>query len=397
MVNITVAVLASLSISVLALEAFECHYPGHPGLSNSLSSYALQKVLQDASPIFGHYVNGHSSTATWMKNYSDSTQLVHMNLPGTHDAQTWNYSAATQQALEHVTNLNGVLLPPSQYLRCQDKSLVDMQNAGIRVFDLRFAFDATNTTLVFYHGPALQSETATVDDVLYGYYQWLDDHPSEAVLLSFNYEGSTKKYASNNAAVQLQIFNTLTSPAARKYFVQTKGEFGTLGMARGKITLLRRFAIPDLPASYSDALPGIFFSTDMWTDNSPAITLVYNAQKNLAAYIEDFYNIGSPIGSGAALNIQWKYNATTTNIIKATTTQPNSLFWSFASSEYTFDNPPETPMIMAVGNGSQITPLGGVNQRLVPFLKQQKGKRVGIIMFDFFDIPGELVETMLSL
>ena len=389
-------VLASLSLPAFTLPVVQSRLPSNSS-SLSLSTYAIHKVLQDASPVFGHYVNGNTSTATWMNNYPDSTQLVHMNLPGAHDAQTWNYSVATQDSLEHVTNLNGITLPPASFLRCQDKSLAHMLNAGIRVFDLRFAFDATNTTLVFYHSQGLQSETATVDDVLYGYYQWLDDHPSEAVLLLLNYEGSTKEYASNDAAVQLQIFTTLTSPVAKRYFVETKNEFGTLGQARGKLTLLRRFAMDQLPASYSEALPGIYFSPDLWTDNSPDITLIYNLQKNLTAYIEDFYQTNSLVGSGAPLNIQWKYNATTAHIIKATTMYPDSLFWSFASSEYTSDTPPETPKIMAVGNGSQITPLGGVNQRLMPFLQQQKGKRVGIIMFDFFDIPTDLIGTVLSL
>jgi 1-phosphatidylinositol phosphodiesterase len=52
---------------------------------------------------------------------------------------------------------------------------------------------------------------------------------------------------------------------------------------------------------------------------------------------------------------------------------------------------------MAIGNGTAYTPQGGVNQQLVPFLQQMKGKRVGIVMFDLFEIPGDLVPTLLSL
>ena len=54
-------------------------------------------------------------------------------------------------------------------------------------------------------------------------------------------------------------------------------------------------------------------------------------------------------------------------------------------------------MIMALGNGTAATPLGGVNQRLTPFLQQQKGKRIGIIMFDLFDQPANLAQTLLNL
>ncbi|KAJ5653688.1 hypothetical protein N7490_000691 [Penicillium lividum] len=330
-----------------------------------------------------------------MKNYADNTLLVHMNIPGTHDSATWNYTQATQDSLLGITDLNQVTVPAPETFRCQERSFINMLNRGIRAFDIRYAFDPTNTTLLFYHSQALLSEIATVDDVLYGFYQWLDDHPSETLFLSFQYEGSTALYASNDAAVQLSLYNSLTSKAALQYFVQAKGELGTLGEARGKITLLRRFDLDQLPASYTDALPGLHFSPSLWTDNSPDITLVYNTEKNLTAYIEDYYQPLTPTGSSATENIQWKYNATVGNIQKATTEHPSSLFWTWASSENTDNVPADWPKIMAVGNGTY-TPLGGVNQRLVPFLREQKGKRLGIVMFDFFDQPSNLIDTFLS-
>jgi len=189
-------------------------------------------------------------------------------MPCLHDTRTdRTYSLATQQSLDHVTRLVGdTEVNPAAY-RCQDLSIVNMLDDGIRVFDLRYAYDVTNTTLVFWHGPGLVSETATVDDVLYGFYRWLDDHPSEALFLSFQYEGSTTPYATEDAGVQLQLFNALSSPAAREYFLQTTGTIGTLGEARGKITLLKRFDFDRLPQRYSDALPGIHFSPANWTDN----------------------------------------------------------------------------------------------------------------------------------
>lgn len=356
-----------------------------------LADLAIKKVLQDASPIFGPYIKSTSPTSRWMHKYPDSTLLTSMNLPGVHDTQTWNYSLATQQSLNHVTDIDGNPPFPPEIYRCQNQSIITMLNAGIRVFDLRVAYDVTNSTLVFWHSQALQSETATMEDVLFGYYKWLDDHPTETLMLSFNYEGSTTAYASNNADVQLAMFNALTTPAAKKYILQTQNEFGTLGQARGKITLLRRFSLDALPASYAAAIPGIYFPPSLWTDNDPDITLVYNSSKNLTAYIEDFYDISL---LGAAANIEAKYNATTAHILKATQPQyRNSLFWTFASSEHDTDVPPETPVIMALGNGTT----EGVNQRLVPFLKELKGKRIGIVMFDFFGTPGDLVGTFLGL
>lgn len=333
-----------------------------------------------------------------MKKYPDDTLLVHMNIPGTHDSATWNYTQATQNSLLGITDLNQVTVPPPQTFRCQQLSWIDMLSMGIRAFDLRYALNPTNTPLIFYHSQALLSETATVDDVLFGFYHWLDQHPSETLFLSLQYEGSTALHATNSATVQLQLYEALTSPAARSYIVQKKDELGTLGEARGKITLMRRFDLDQLPASYTNNLPGLHFSPSLWKDNSVDITLVYNTKQNYTAYIEDYYQPLTPFGSSATENIQWKYNATVANLQKASSaSHPDSLFWTWASSENTDNVPPIWPEIQAVGNGTKYTPDGGVNDLLVPFLKKQKGKSLGIVMFDFFDQPSDLIETFLDL
>lgn len=80
----------------------------------------------------------------------------------------------------------------------------------------------------------------------------------------------------------------------------------------------------------------------------------------------------------------------------AATTHPDSLFWSFASSTNLLNSPPVTPEIQALGNGS-LTPNGGVNQRLVTFLQGMKGKRLGVVMFDFYETPNDLLPLFLSL
>ncbi|KND92256.1 1-phosphatidylinositol phosphodiesterase, partial [Tolypocladium ophioglossoides CBS 100239] len=377
---------------------------------SSLEDLALQKTLGDASPVFGVYQDVQSRTSTWMRAYPDDTPIAHMNIPGTHDTATWNYSRATQQYLDHVTSLVGLHDTDPTLYRCQQSSIVDMLNAGIRVFDLRYAFDVTNSTLVFWHGPALQSETATLDDVLIGYYKWLDDHPSEAVFLSFQYQGSTAPNAQNDAGVQTLLYSALTSPPSKEYVLQTKDHIGTLGEARGKVTLLKRFDLNKLDPSYDASLPGVHFSPNDWDDNvsfveslgalqvadmpqGPNITLVYNKDTGETAYIEDYYQPMTPQGSSLEENIIWKYNATVAHLQMAAQTHPDSLFWSFASSNNIGNTPPNTPEEQALGDGT----VTGVNQRLIPFLKTQRGKRLGIVMFDFFEEPSDLMSTFLSL
>jgi hypothetical protein len=132
-------IILSLGLSAFASPIVQ------PRGSSSLSHLALQKVLDDASPIFGYFTKANASYSSWMSQYPDSTQLIHMNIPGAHDPQTWNYSLATQESLNHVTDLDGNPPAPPEFYRCQEKSFIDMLNAGIRVFDIRYAFDVSPT------------------------------------------------------------------------------------------------------------------------------------------------------------------------------------------------------------------------------------------------------------
>ncbi|SMR56217.1 unnamed protein product [Zymoseptoria tritici ST99CH_3D1] len=357
----------------------------------SLTSLTLQKVLQDAHPIFGTSSSKPSelSTATWMKAYPDSTRLVHMNLPGTHDSATWNYTQVLQDELKYSSKLGGFSPSNSENYRCQTKSIADSLGAGMRVFDLRYAWDITRTSLVFWHGDALQSETATVADVLFGFYHWLDLHPSEAVILSFQHE-----HKNPDAGTQMALFEILTSPAAKKYLVQARGTLGNLGEARGKITLFRRFDLDLLPDEYEESIPGLHFSPKKWTVNSPNIKLPYNPlDPTEFAYIQDYYHPTTPLQSGLSVPIASKYKALTANLLRATTTHPDELFWSFASSTKTDDEPPITPRMMASGDGKT----GGVNAGLKGWLKTVKGKRVGIVLVDFWEAEEGLVEEFLGL
>jgi 1-phosphatidylinositol phosphodiesterase len=101
-----------------------------------------------------------------------------------------------------------------------------------------------------------------------------------------------------------------------------------------------------LPASESKRF-GIQLPPNAWTDNSPAIEIVYNNSPKQTAFIEDYYEIGLPVGAGVAENVQWKFNATTAHLQNATMFNADQLYISFASSEHDDDVPPETPRVCA--------------------------------------------------
>lgn len=356
----------------------------------------------NATEIFGRYVQDTSAYSTWMSAFADETRLEQMNIPGTHDSATWNYTQAVQEALANVTAGDGEITYPPEVFRCQSASIAESLNAGVRFFDLRFALDPTGVKLVFWHSQALLSETSTVEDVVTAFYFWLDQHPSETVILSFQYEGSTTVNASFDATVQMMIFDILNSTAAAQYIEQTHDALPTLGEARGKALLLRRFDLDQLPDDYEAALPGLHLSPSAWTDDSKDITLTYNTAKNLTAYVEDYYEPDDlDDNSTAAANIAAKLSATVAHLQKATTSVSNyadSIFISFASAEHVATVPVAvTPQIMALGTQNASTPLGGVNQQLLPVLKDLDGQRMGVVVIDFWDQPSNLVSSILQI
>lgn len=93
--------------------------------SSSLAELALQKVLNEAAPVFGYYENVNSQKASWMKAYPDDTLIVHMNIPGAHDVQTWNYTQAVQDELLGITALGDEVPAPAEIYQCQEQSIID--------------------------------------------------------------------------------------------------------------------------------------------------------------------------------------------------------------------------------------------------------------------------------
>ncbi|TKX18815.1 phosphatidylinositol-specific phospholipase C-like protein 5 [Elsinoe australis] len=365
-------------------------------VNHKLAHLALETICHDAEPIFGSKsTEGSTEWSTWMAKYPDDTKLAHMNIPGAHDAATWNYTTETQQSLAHVTSLAKQQVPPPDWLRCQGQSISQMLNAGVRAFDLRYEQDATKQTLVFWHGPALLSQTATVNDVMFGFYQWLSDHPSEVVFLSFQREGSVD----NAADVQMHIYDMLTSPAAKEYILSTSDTLEILGQARGKIVLLRRFDLDLLPPSYETNVPGLRFSPEDWTDNGASITIAYNSEHDPGtgkglAYIEDYYGPETSPSSSLQENVEVNMKAVLSHLDKAADGHlPDGLFWGFASGKNVRHDVAITPRLMALGDGT----VRGVNDRLMEYFKDKRGKRFGIVMFDFCEEPHELIPTFLSL
>ncbi|RKF56546.1 1-phosphatidylinositol phosphodiesterase [Golovinomyces cichoracearum] len=363
----------------------------------SIEKFALNKVLQDAAPIFGDYKPKNSNNSRWMAKYPDETMLVHMNLPGTHDSQTWNYSSDTQKSLKRVTRLGGMIVAPAKFYRCQEISLLSMLEQGIRVLDLRIALDVTGSSLVFWHAQALQSQTATLESVLFAFYKWLDDHPSETIMISLKYEGLTTIFGRNKLPFQKALYEALTSPTARRYFLPIENDLGTIGSARGKIILLRRFELDMLPPHERDSIPGVLFPPSEWKKNGHNFTIIYNRTKNHMAHIQDHFHLSGKRRFSVKIQeaITLKFDIIKRHLEKAMISHNDDLIWSFTSAEKNLNIPPLYPKVIAFGDEKNI----GVNYMLTKFFQDLKGtnSRLGIVMFDFSDTPGEMVKSFLEI
>ncbi|KAG9244784.1 hypothetical protein BJ878DRAFT_53050 [Calycina marina] len=70
----------TLPISTLA--------PSPSSYASILAELALQKVLDEATPVFGIFAKSQQDTAFWIKAYPDGTQLRRMDIPDVHDTHT---------------------------------------------------------------------------------------------------------------------------------------------------------------------------------------------------------------------------------------------------------------------------------------------------------------------
>ncbi|KAJ7265254.1 PLC-like phosphodiesterase [Mycena rebaudengoi] len=281
---------------------------------------------------------------------------------------------------------------PALY-KFQERSMVQSFNDGIRVLDLRLGFNTATATIGFFHGPAMLASTTTVQDVLCGLYNWLFAHPTETVFISIYQQ---LQNSVNDRKFEEIIFGTLNNGLGKRLRLQCAGELGTLGAARGKLMLLQRF-------SYQFRSPpsnpfGVHLDPEQWTPNGADVKLIFNTEPRRLVYIQDTYPL-VPRNSGADANIASKFQVVTEHLAKAMDADlsaevaAEALYLSFASAHAKGDDVPVNPDMVALGDAST----RGMNERLLPWLRQDKGKRFGLILLDFYHSPPGLVQAIIGL
>lgn len=266
---------------------------------------------------------GAASDPGWMAGIADGRGLAELSIPGTHD------SGANHE-------------PYAGLAKTQELTIAEQLAAGIRYFDIRCRH--VEDRFAIYHGAIDQDQS--FDDVLAAMFGFLDAHPTEALIVSIKEEAmpasATRSFEATFAAYVAQA-------PARWYLAPT---VPTLGAARGKLVLLRRFAATAAPLGI-DAAP--------WLDD----TTFTVANGDATLRVQDAYMVSDNDAKWAAI---------TALLAEAATGDATTLFLDYTSGYQT---------IMALPNITSVAT--DIDARLDALLADPATAqdRLGVVVMDY--------------
>ena len=152
----------------------------------------------------------------WMQNLPDGSDLLALNLCGTHDCVT-----------QHIR------LP--HFFCCQDLTIYEQLLLGVRALDIRVRADGKCLTMVHgifpaYNHSCHRANLMDMGDVLSQCYRFLDECPGEAVVFQFK---------NDNGKENEQCFDNLfyTYIKGKEPYWYLEDRVPTLGAARGKLSV----------------------------------------------------------------------------------------------------------------------------------------------------------------
>lgn len=258
----------------------------------------------------------------WMASLPDTASLAALTIPGTHD------SGAIHE-------------PAAGIAKTQTLTFAEQLDAGIRYFDVRCRnFD---DQFLIYHGSIDQDQT--FDDVLAAMYAFLDAHPYEALIVSVKEELA----AQGGTLTFEQLFEQYAARDPARWYLDDS--IPTLGAARGKLVLLRRF---DATASV-----GIAADPAVWTDNA-----TFDITGPPVLHVEDNY-----IVTDDAL----KWSAITSLFGEATSlNDPAALYLAYTSGYQMISGLPNIPSVSDT-----------IDAMLDTYFATAPVARYGVVVMDF--------------
>ena len=162
-----------------------------------------------------------AGSADWMAKLSDEQKLSEVVLPGTHDSATENVQLAF-------------------FSKCQALDVGEQLNAGYRYLDIRLGAEGTRLKLM--HGFTNCTTSGMpwagalyLEEVLDRCYSFLKAHPTETVVFAVKQE-----HGSQSAAEFEQLLDAYVQRDPGLWLLTDA--IPTVGEARGKLILMRRYA-----------------------------------------------------------------------------------------------------------------------------------------------------------
>ncbi|KAH0499170.1 hypothetical protein TgHK011_006381 [Trichoderma gracile] len=180
----------------------------------------------------------------WMRQLDDAWPLPLLSIPGTHNSPTCH------TALPSV--------------RCQSVGIPEQLRNGVRFLDVRVSVSPDTHALPLVHSvfPVALTGIKYFADMLADIYRFLDANPSETVLMSIKREG-----AGRGTDQHLSRYLKTSYVDARPDRWWTEPRIPSLGQARGRIVVVRRFGLDDQVARESWGGRGWGIDGQHWPDN----------------------------------------------------------------------------------------------------------------------------------
>lgn len=212
---------------------------------------------------------------SWMKSLPDTIKLSQINLPGTHNSGAFK------------VNL-------SYFSKCQNMTIADQLNSGLRFFDIRV--EKLEDELKLVHGvtdcknPEKPAKPLLLRYVVKTLKNFLSENPSEVILFSFNRDDG----ASSEETFDL-FFEKYLSDDTLWY---KENRIPTLKEVRGKIVLLNRCHLDKNNEIYTDMNTGINLTNWVYqkdnTDRIYEYAELLGKDKNLTGtdfMVQDLYGL----------------------------------------------------------------------------------------------------------
>ena len=259
----------------------------------------------------------------WMGSLNDNLLLSELSIPGTH-----------QSCAQHE-NWPGTA-------KCQEISLNDQLNIGVRFLDIRCRH--YKDAFVLHHGAVYQKYN--FNDVLKECWDFLKNNPSECIIMSIKEEHDPH----NNTRSYEETFDTYVKKNPEGW--ELSASISSLGDVRGKIVLFRRFNIKKgtkgIKANYK------------WKDNTTfSINTSYSSLR-----IQDYYKVD---------NKSKKWDSITALFDDATSGANDVLHVNFSSGY--------SPGIFGIPDIPEISDY--INPKLISYFENNTSGRYGSVLMDF--------------